>query len=880
MKHHTILYGQLLPTLGSRIVPALFRRLEAVAFGNDVILIEDVAKAIGRIIDGETGPSATAMLDHSSPFVKRAALKVLTLRPHAPALDRLWVIHREILADRSRFIRPHEHPAEASADSFAALRECVKLNPAWLPETISTATASDPIHVLASLVSTTEYENLWHKCKAELFAKVSSEHELPLVVNIFHYRDSQYVDWLRERIDRPAQLVGPWALRALARLAPDAAIAELPRLPIQLLSPTKRWCFSELQRRRPEPAKHYILELLRRPQPEIRAAMVYQRQEAAVDTETFTVLLELLERELDVEIAAARDNSSPDFYSLLNLISDMRYPHHLAEFRAKKNSSLATKLTDWLLRRGPIPGEFARPDQEFGLSILERIGGDGFTRVVNLCLASENPIARREASVLAFRRPDTETRELLKLISQRPDLDRGVPIEQSIATHALAVMGEYRLVIEAVIRWGLDIVCIDLSQQLTGEAFSDADVAPALEGVREVKVPPGVILALGIAGRREQTDAIRRILLENEPTSDTGYAALIALTALGDKANDTVTLMARHLAVAEHRNTAIMALRRIGTDAALEALLSHVESSYTDALALSLLSDKRIEGRTGPLLKGRLEQLDGPEKTELLARLVLSVQDPKVLATVLDEQLSQKLLYDAAIAPDQQMIVTGAKAASIRALAKFDADTAFDAAKMALQSPTARDRDFYPSLLVEIDPYAAISFLLLMAQTEKHAAIRRAIGRALAVLQPMQSDHLRKTLSDWLKDSDPRRRKAAIEVLSYVCAPGDLRIKIIRELLDDASQDVVQAASRALDWTMSVEATSELVKAVLQESNLFRKWVLLDALIGIADPGDRHRDPPDWFRKIRATLPLLWKKYLDTRVAERRKRLLAADKDD
>jgi hypothetical protein len=881
MMHHDVLYTELLPTLGSRILPALFRRLEAVAQGKDTLLVELVANSIARVGDGEVGASAASLLDHDSPFVKRAALKVLARRPHAPATDRLWALHREILADRSRYARPFEPPVEASSDSFAALRECVKLNPGWLFTTISAADpARDPVHVLASLVSTVEDEKLWQQCKADLFAKVRPDQELSLAINVFRFRDAQYTEWLRERIDRPEHLIGPWVLRALARLDPDAAIAELPRLPLQYLSTTKRWCFSELQRRRPEPAKRYILELLRRPEPNLQSAMVYQRQEAEVDRETLAVLFELLERVLDVELAGACKDTSPPPYTVMSLLADMRYPHQLPEFAARKGSPVATKLTEWLLRRGPNEGEYARPDQGYAFTILERFGGDGFTRVVNRYLESENAITRREVLPKAARLPNAETKDLLKAITQRQELEQDLPINQSIAAHTLAVIGEYRQVIEAIVRWGLDTCAIDLTRQLPGSPLTDDEAAPALDCVREGKVTTGVILALGVAGRTEHTDMIRGVLRDNHPSSDAGYAALIAISALGDKAYDTVALIARYLSVPDNSKIAVKALCRIGSDEALDTLLTHIDSSFSDGLALSLLTDKRAAARVAPLIRRRLGALGGPEKTELLARLVLTVQDPNVLATVLDEGPTRSHLYEAAFAPEQQVYVIGSKPASVRALAKFDADAAFEAANSALLSSTARDREFYPSLLVQIDPYAAISSLLVVVQTEKHAAIRRAIGRALASLQPAPSMRLSNTLSDWLKDSDPRRRKAAAEVLGYIYQPGDRRITDVRPLLEDVNQEVVQAASRALDWSKSVDATWELARDLHQETDLPRKWVLLDALIGIADPGDGHREPPAWLRQTRLSLPPLWREYLDKRIAERRKKLLASDKDE
>ena len=76
-------YSRLLPTLGSAIVPALFKRLNAVAPSEDPTLAGQLVDAIIAIEDADVPQHALTLLQSDNPRAQRTAMRILTRRPCA-----------------------------------------------------------------------------------------------------------------------------------------------------------------------------------------------------------------------------------------------------------------------------------------------------------------------------------------------------------------------------------------------------------------------------------------------------------------------------------------------------------------------------------------------------------------------------------------------------------------------------------------------------------------------------------------------------------------------------------------------------------------------------------------------------------------------------
>jgi hypothetical protein len=873
MRLQEVLYRELLPTLGPRILPALLRRLEAVAVGPDLFLLENVVEGVVTFPRDAVVPEALRLLRSDLPLVQRAGMKLLARHPAPEALDRLWEIHCALVANRRRFCRAHEHEIEPYQNSFDSLLACVRQQPMWLEGAIARADPSQhPVHDLAYLLGNLEDAvALWRRCKRLLFEKIAPQRERSLAVNIVQHHDSDEIEWLRSRVDRDQDLVGPTALRALARINPDIAVAELPRLPVHLLSPTKRSCFGEILRRRPDAARGYILRLLRQEPPVAQAITVYQENSGAVDAATLDALLDLLERVLDVELSRDTNDSSPLFYLLCQLLTSLNHIDHLEWMARRSKSLLAAKLTAWHLRRGPMTGPFGHPDRGLALAVLERLQSSGYTRVVNQSLNSTNQFTRIEGLRKAARWPDWQTVAHLLYLSQRDDLHEVGPVEQEYATTALAAIGEDAHVIASVLRWGRRV--LGRARRLprrVDDACMAAVFAVLEQGGEQLH---GAILTLGIGGRSDRKEQIQAILQSAPPASETALACLIALRLLGDQAEESIPLFARQLEIPEHRYAAVAALLRVKKDGAFNVLLRHLEGAYDEGLAIQLLTEARTSKRAARLLRERLLSVSAPEKADLIEKLSHVVRDQKLLLSVLDDTAIRDFLYEAAFASERDLWIGSARPAIVRALARFDATAAFEAGRKLLVSPDTEQRERYPSLLVEINPVAAITCLLEQGCEEKTKGMRWAIGRALAAVPAFATLRLRRDLVRWLADSRPVHRRVACEVIGWLPALTGRLVAEVRGHLEDTDVRVSTAAGEALDRQENAEAAWEVLRALHREREWHRRWVLLDAVISLADPGDVHAAAPQWYEHARAMLPPAMRDYLAERVTKRRDEL-------
>jgi hypothetical protein len=879
----TSLYERLLPTLGSRALPALFRRLRKAAEGDDDHLVELVAGTIAAIGGEQAGHSAARLLNDPSPFVQRAAMKVLARHPAPGCLDRLWEIHCAIKGNSAGFLKQSEHGTVASHDSFGALLACVKLEPTWLSSAVRRATSGQPVHELAYLLGNLEgQETLWRDCKPFLFQKVGPRRERSLAANIFRHRDEDEIQWLIDQVDREDDLLGPWALRALCKIDPDAAVRELPRLPVPLWGPTSRWCFAEVFRQRPDEARACVRRMIESPSA-AHVVTIYQDDPSAVDVATLDVLLDRFSELLGQELRGTPElpSSSPAFSVFCQLLPRMNRLEHLACFEGRQGSMLEARLTSWLLRRGPIPDQCARPDQEDVFRILVKIGGKGSTRVINRYLNSTNFYARIEALKDAPRRPDWETIAHLVYLSQRDDVHEAAgPVEQGYAALALAAVGEPCFAVEAVIRWRLHTL-VSAVQRLAGMPSDEKALARALAALDEGgERMPGAILAVGTArqsGRKtELSERVRSILGSAPKESDVARACVIALWLLGDRSDQMVALVVPHLDVPAHRRFALNALVGAKSDAANDALLAHLDRCFEPGLAIHLLNQTRTSRAVAPLVRQALEKGQPYERSDMTIMLLLGVQDSRALEEVIDDPSARDALHDAAFASAERNVVwfVGSRAAAIKHLARFDAQTAWEAARAGLEETSGNDREQYPGLMAEIDPPGAAAYLLDRMRVETDRRVRWAIGRAFTELLKQPAAGAPARLSSWLTSGDSERRRAACEVSGWLFPlfrPAD---PAIQARLNDVDERVAAAAQEALSRLRDTEHAWELARAITAEHNEARRWRLLDALIALADPGDEHQAVPEWSRQVGPTLSPAMQDYLVERLKRRRKELV------
>jgi hypothetical protein len=209
---------------------------------------------------------------------------------------------------------------------------------------------------------------------------------------------------------------------------------------------------------------------------------------------------------------------------------------------------------------------------ETAVTILYKMGGAGFTRVVNHWLASSEPYARLEGIHAAFKRPDQDTVRLLEAISLTRYED-DVKWHPSLAGKSLAIAEAWKSAVKTIVFWHKDAHRDTIYARAGQGPLSDEEMAPALEALRDSPKHPGALMALGFGKRSEYVGHIARVLDEEKGDNDVSNACVWALSLLPKLTPEAVEALDRRLARPDGRWLVIQALLKDGSEQAARALL-------------------------------------------------------------------------------------------------------------------------------------------------------------------------------------------------------------------------------------------------------------------------------------------------------------------
>ena len=880
---NTVLYEHLLPTAGVRVIAILFRRLANSTGESSWERRQSIVRAIKLFKGADVAPYAIQLLAASSVDLLNASFSILAHCPSPDALERLWTVHRDIRNDPSRY-RDTAFDRSSFADlighsSFLALSACAKLNPDWLEAAIMRADpATQPVHDLAYCLADMDGEaRRWMRCKPALKTMLGIAHERSLAMNIHKHRDASEVAWLETCISRADDIVGAAAMQALIRIDTERALMRLAELPLDDLVSTRHWCFGALLARRPADTLASLLEILRCQRDPWEVAAVFDGRENAMDVPILALLLDALAALIDSELEAP-DTQGNNLYNPLRLLAKVQRLELLDCFKERQGTILEDKLTAWVLGRGGYRGYFAEPDLDYAVQVLYKIGGRGFTQAINAFLGADNHYSRLAGSELAAKRPDERTVELLVAISLTDKIDQssGFPYEQSKAATALGLLHYWQHVVAYLLKWGLEIDETLLGARTALTPLDDVVMAPVLVAFQAGLDPPvGAVLALGLGQRSDQIHRIVSTLDSAPEGSVLGRGCLISLSFLNDPDNTALASLRRQLRLPACRHDAVNALLKNGSDSALDVLLGHLKIGFDLEIAVNLLFRPRTNQEAAQMVRSELNRLSALAVSDpmalnafsdMLQKVLLYVDDKAVLAPILEAEEIRRYLAEGAFAAEDGIWHTGSKAAIIRGLAALDEEEALLATQRALLSPDSHDREYYPYLLLELDASRGSSILLEQAAKETSTKVIRAMSRALAWYE------LRDTLLSWINSAEAGKRWAACR-LAGCQSPSDEFCSAIRTRLNDDDERVVEAASEAINRLEDTIQAHVLLAAFEGEQSLERRFVLLDALIEVADPGDAFRPWPIWAVGAAKDMPYLMQVYLMEKVGDRRKKL-------
>lgn len=816
-----------------------------------------------QIEDSAIPERAAEMLHSPNPAARKAAVEILIDRPSPTAVDRLWEIRRALEGDNELFF--------LKLQVEEALSACIKLAPDWLQRAIQRAGPSaEPfaalVYLLAQLAELDEGKRIWSNVRETVFEKIpdTEKRALSQVIESFDDRDamSRLTGW----VDEDKDLVAPAALRALEHFNPEEALTALENASLEFsLLLGRSWWLPQLL------AFHYerTSEILRRKieahEKPWFAASVYDNRENLITPELLDLLLDVTGKLLEDALGQPEPENKDPLHRPFHFLADVSRFDLLARFEARRATRFEEALTEYLIRQGPNDVRWYRWKVEYGTSVLQKIGGHGFTRLANHHLeTARTRLGIRGGLLLGIRSPDQETVQRVVEIAHDPErggqVEDGFPLVQYEVVKALAALGQWREVVQGCLRLGLRTPR-SLPEYFGGHVFTDEDLSDALSEFRSGVPSSGAILIVGLCGRSELGPQIRAIYVSSERDSERALACLLALEALQDL--EAESLFLDNLDSPKNGWAAMRALLgALRTPRGDEALLDRfrhlreAEGGDRQMLAMNLLIRGETRERAARLLWSHLNRHE----------LLYYTGDTIEYLAALDLPEVKDFLHNTAFS-DQRGTWHGAnRHAAIEGLSQFDPEAAFEAAKALLRSDDA-DRLLCPETLLKLNLKAAIELFHEILATTKDFVLVAAIGEALDRRRPTEP------LQTWLADRDHRVRQGACfaaQSLGWSQELEDLVLPRVR----DRNWDVRVAARAAFEDLRLSKETARLAQAVIREKELTRRWTLVDAALTIGYPGVVGGYGADsWFGPMCQGQPYALWRHAVSKLEEKRKKL-------
>lgn len=832
VRHHFAsgILTSLLPQLGDIIVPVTITALRG-NVGRNVFLERAIVQALVTLRTSAVSNAARDLLYSNEPSLQRIAALVLRACPRGDLLDKLWEIHQA--GQRAPDPFGVKHKGLLYEATFDALEAAVRLEPAWLVNRIESSETAEPVHDLAYLLASLDNAKpLWLAHKKTLRAKVRPEKARALVQNIISHGDETEIAYLEEQARCESEFVGASALRALARVAPDRAVVQLPRVPVFQSVVCRGWFMPFLLARAPEGLHEGLLESVKI---QLGGFTVLSGYECDADAPLRDLLVDRLGEEVLAALAGPPPFERAGLTNVLDLLKGACSIEWLARFRKLGGTEIERALTCWLKRVGSRPRMgLDRTDREPALAVLLRCGGDGFLEVVNDWLKEGSDYGKYDALRAALRRADCRTLRLAQQIAIDPALRW---VEQNEALRVLVEHHAVDAVIEVVMTRGLDIPP-DLRFR---EALSSAELYRALEVLdsAETGAPRvGAVYCLGFGAGEAIAKQVVHELRHAQPDSELALSCVHALRRLKGAAREGVPILTDHLGKVFTPQVR-EALFAIGGQAAYRALYVDLQRAYDVSVAVRLANIGYERDSVAAIIARESE--GAIHLTEALRPLAWLKR--QCIARVLDRSAALRdQLYQ--VAYDVEESSTGSRRLAIKALAAIDLQGALRAAIEALQSPATRNRHVYPSLIMRLEPEVGLVVLTEALTADVGTAVLRAIGDAVG---PSGG-----TWRRLLKNDVARVRRYACEALPSEGTDFETQ-RLLQELVDDRDEDVSFAAADALVRLRRGRRVGELVHAFASSVGTSDRWIMLDAITELGDSGPEGLRPK-WVRTLEKQL--------------------------
>lgn len=872
------LYGELLPTLGERCIPLVLARM-ALDPRPQAALASTALLAVARKHPSLCSAAAASLLNNQDEESQAVALRILNKHPTASVLDQL----RSLVASRARRAKDEEGYYLAYHEATSAFHACVTCDIDWIVNQLKRpgSGTDDQVTLLYALAASGRdgcERTTWAVVKPLVIDRSSSKERQALLACMDAFGDSSELDRVADWVMDDETWLGLFSMQFLARYDPRRLLALLmkkgrgPRTHPTMLP------MDALLDRAPRETRRTLLRALPDTTEGNHAlAMMWRGHEHAMDAATLDRLLSALQQGLEEIQDDGCSTNGGRFFHLLSVLANVTHPDLLRLFADQRGSRLEELLSAaasaWVGRSGHTH----EPELEDAETVLLKVGGRGFARVVNAKLTSNAPLWRREGLRQVSILPDEQVRSRVRQRATCPNApaDGEERHEEFLATIGVAALDDRAALVEAIQARGLLCPLEVVSLRAGRPPFTDDELRPALDVVRNRQGDslPGAVMSIGLSGRTDLVRIAEEFVTDPATDTDTLKAALLSLAYLRSSSNE---VLERVVSLLDDETVAFTAR---------QALTAHRDDALPDRLEewLGKRAHRGLTREEQQLALWAKQRSSNPRSTARLLWEGIRNQRPgwgiipgcwEEIADANDAAALDRV-YDVAYTSRAPMVGVADRAAAIRGLAQHRRGDAFEAAEVLLN----QDEKALPHvgrLMLELDERRCVHFLLTWLPHVRDVGtlwhgcriLRRASER-VALLEG---------IAELLQDASARARETGALIAGWQREPEF--DQTLQELARHDPHDAVRRAAHLGIKRRCKERQASTLRDRLDRAPLESQWSLAEAFSRCADPWLVWRpEDPVWIGNTLARIEPGIAEFLRDRLGQARKRVEKDAKD-
>lgn len=823
-----ILYQNLIATLGDKVVPALLLRVENIGGLTQNAVTTRVAEAIKLIASREPQVAEIVVpkcVNSFLPSLQELGLRLTHEFPKSASADDIWRIYCGTITS---------HDDVAMRLNPLARKALLRIAPhsaEWLRTQILAESIPSHLDVLAFALSEAAGNEcvraIWLQVKEHLFSNLPPGERGSIAACISNFSDECEYERLESLAYCKDKFDGRDALWALAYRRPERVLDILCEVPSSQLFWIVGYLGTAIFATGNPDISEKVLEHLRLcPNRWHDVLAVIAPHSDQLEEPALAFMLDMLNKALSSYLSSPSKSNHSDCYNLLEYTQQLSGNSALKVLNAAKSTSLEENLVSYSKKRAATRIESPDYPLRNAVSLLKKIGGDGFASINNLLLVSHDPFQKLEACRMSVVLPNSDTRELLHDIVMSDELwqkaSEPVNYVQRIALDCLAALGENESLVQGVLKWGFKSseMLVDLREGQP--AMTDNEIAIALDSIESTQseLQCNAILAIGLSGRTEFAEKLWDIYQKVEFQSPVAEACLVAFSWLELNCEQHWTRLVSQYKSGHHKWRVLANVNsKTSSSTILASLVVDVDEldDADKALVRFLSRDQGVR----PLIEHQVRKL--------LTEQFFFDDTIELLDLYRKEDVDA--LWEKSHNPYRGFHVSGAMGAAVRRLGEIEAEAAFDVGLQALQSH-GKDMEHIVPALLQINLPKAIEELCELIRGGMDKQLCSVVGRNFRRFA--SCDDYSPEIKKLLKDEDWLSRRAGALLCSYLGSdPTDGLIKKLAYA--DARWEVCFEAHKTIRAFQKENEAKKMVASLL-DTDISNVWGKLDYIVALVDP--------------------------------------------